>query len=188
MSQPIFTDGLGYEGKVTLTLKSQGLILESKSYKNSGTAKLFKFLGNCLIGDYSQETKKLAPAKIMLLHNTEDYPNAARATRVEQRSYWQTLSQQPTLISDNDHAQVKVIYSFEVPKVAIVQQTFNQVALYSAGATDFTDFSAYYFLTDESGLFANQNTADWTSSTVLLIEWELTLSNKNTIINSMEGV
>ena len=187
MSQPIFTDGLGYEGKVTLTLKSQGKVLDTKTYKNSGTAQLFNFLGRCLIGDYTIPTQRLLPSKIMLLHNEEDFPDHTKAKEITSRSYWQTLSQQPTIISESDTAQVRVIYSFEVPKAAIEQSTFNQVALYGTGITDIKDFSAYYFLTTDGGEFDNQSTKDWSASTILLIEWELTLSNKNTLLSQGEG-
>ena len=186
MSQPIFKDGLGYEGKVTLTLKSAGRILESKTYKNSGTAKLFEFLGNCFIDDFIA-ARRLLPSKIMLLNNKADVPDSKNANvseMLEQRSSFQGLSQQPTLIT-NTANQVSVIYSFEVPQTAIIG-TFNQVALYATEVTvDYlNDFSAYYFLTDGAGNFSPQSTIDWTPSTVLLIEWELVISNKNEVLNN----
>lgn len=180
MSQTIFTDGLGYEGKVTLTLKSNNRVLKSKTYKNQGTAKLFKFLGYCLIGAY-EEAKSFLPSKILLLRNTSQSPSGASITAVNQCSAWQALAQTPTIVSDSINSQVKVMYSFEVPRAAI-SGPFNQVALYSVGADDkdITDFSAYYFLVDGYNAWDELNPASWSSTTVLLIEWELTLSNKNT--------
>ena len=187
MSQPVFKDGLGYEGKVTLTLKSNNRVLKSQVYKNRGTARLFKFLGHCLINDYAG-AKNYLPTKILLLHNSGSAPEskfAADSKVLNQRSSWQGLSQQPTLISESDTEQVRVIYSFEVPRTARTG-TFNQVALYSAGVQDheITHFSAYYFLEDGDGNFDNQNVNDWTATTVLLIEWELILSNKNSEANN----
>ncbi len=44
MSQTTFTDGLGYEGKVTLTLKSNDRVLSTKTYKNNGNKSLKYFL------------------------------------------------------------------------------------------------------------------------------------------------
>ncbi len=185
MSQTTFIDGLGYEGKVTLTLKSNNRILESKTYKNSGTAQLFKFLGYCLIGEY-EEAKDLLPNKILLLNNTSQSPNGASQTAIEQRSAWQTLAQTPAIISDDATEQVRVVYSFEVPRNAITG-SFNQVALYSVGADDINDFSAYYYLVDGHGDWATVDLSTWSVTTVLLVEWELTISNKNTETNTGRG-
>lgn len=181
MLQTIFSDGLGYEGKVTLTLKGDsGRVLKSKTYKNKGTAQLFKFLGYCLIDSY-EEAKNLLPNKILLLRNTSEHPDEAVETAVEQCSTWQTYVQTPTIISDN--SQVKVVYSFEVPRAAI-EGDFNQVALYGAGVTDMHDFSAFYYLRDNVGNFEDTEVALWSATTVLLIEWELSLSNKTVETNN----
>lgn len=183
MSQNIFTDGLGYEGKVTLTLKSNNRVLASKTYKNSGTAQLFKFLGLCLIDSF-EEAKKLIPNKILLLNNTSAAtPESADPTIVKQCSTWQTLAQLPTIVSESKTSQVKVVYSFEVPKAAI-EGEFNQVALYGAGVEDIRDFSAYYYLVSPSGTFEAYDAEDWSATTVLLIEWELSIANKNVETNN----
>ena len=179
MSQSIFTEGIGYEGKVTLTLKSNNRVLESKTYKNSGTAHLFKFLGHCLIGSYDETAKTLLPTKIALLYNAGN----GIATEVDDRSLFIGLAQTPTIISENN--EVRVTYSFEVPKSAI-EGNFNQIALYGAGITSKAEFSAYYYLTDDYGNLAEQTVGDWSSTTILLIEWELSLSNKTTEVTSTD--
>lgn len=187
MSQAIFIDGLGYEGKVTLTLKSNNRIITSKTYKNNGTNQLFKFLGECLKGNFGTETKKLVPNKILLLENKSgDTPMSAQPTAAEPRSLWQAIVQAPTLISDDATSQVRVTYSFEVPKAAITG-SFNQVALYGAEINQATDFSAYYYLVDDTGAFESQDASTWSTTTVLLIEWELSLSNKNIETNDRAG-
>lgn len=180
MSKPIFSDGIGYEGKVTLTLKSNNRVLKSTIYKNNGTALLFKFLGDCLIGSY-EEAKQFIPNKILLLENTSTDVRDAKAVNV--CSTWQPLVKMPTIISDANTAQVKVIYSFEVPKAAI-SKNFNQVALYGADVTDPKDFSAYYYLTNASGKLESEKISGWSATTILLIEWELSLSNKNVEVNN----
>ncbi len=183
MSQTIFSDGIGYEGKVTLTLKGdKGRVLKSKTYKNNGTAWLFRFLGLCLIDSY-EEAKKFLPNYILLLYN-----NGASPTDVEVRSLPRSYVQTPTISSGSKESQVKVVYSFEVARNEI-SGSFNQVALYGAGVTDTTDFSAYYYLLNSTGGFeALDPTADeWSATTVLLIEWELSLSNKNVVTNNNEG-
>lgn len=186
MSQPIFTDGLGYEGKVTLTLKRDNYILKSHTYKNSGTAPLFTFLGLCLTGNYVR-AQEYQPCKIKLLFNKSSQPDPEKAADVEERSSFIPIAQPPMMHDDGDAAQVRVVYSFEIPKPAIApNQNFNQVALYRDNPNNDEDFSAYYFLTDGAGNFEkNQNTTDWSATTVLLLEWELTLSNKN-IVNQEE--
>lgn len=190
MSQNIFKDGIGYEGKVTLTLKSNNRVLESKTYKNSGMANLFKFLCDCLVGSYDEA---YLPTKIALLFNSGN-GSAAEANNVELlevRSSFIGLAQTPTRSSTNGTNEASVIYSFEVPRAAI-EGDFNQVALYGAGITDPEKFSAYYYLKDEYGNFAGQTVSEWSSTTILLIEWELSVSNKaaevtNSDVSGEEG-
>lgn len=181
MSQNAFIDGLGYEGKVTLTLKSNGRVLKTKIYKNAGTPQLFKFLGYCLMGAY-EDVKNLLPSQLMLLYNDKaalEGPNNANPTSVERRSSLRGLAQTPTIVSED--SAVKVTYSFEVPRASTYAGAFNQVALYGAGMTesDFQEFSAFYFLVDDYGDIEALNPADWSATAVLLIEWELSLSNKD---------
>lgn len=187
MSQAIFTDGLGYEGKVTLTLRSNNRVITSKTYKNNGTTRLFKFLGECLRGNFGTDTQNLVPNKILLLYNKSGAtPMSAIPTEVEPRSLWQAIAQIPTIDSDSTASQVKVTYSFEVPKAAITG-SFNQVALYGTGVTSIDEFSAYYYLVDDTGAFEYQDANTWSATTVLLIEWELSLSNKNIETNNRAG-
>ena len=174
------TGGLGYEGKVTLTLKCNDRVLKSKTYKNKGTVQLFRFLGYCLIGSF-EEAKKLIPSKILLLHNNASYPDDAKAKETETRTNWQPYTQTPTILNDSEHEQVSIIYNFEIPRAAIYG-SFNQIALYGDGMdhkANYQDFSAYYFLKDEFGGFDTQNPVAWSATTVLLVEWELTISNQN---------
>lgn len=185
MSKPIFSDGIGYEGKVTLTLKSNNRVLTSTTYKNNGTAQLFNFLGRCLIGAYD-EAKRYLPSKLLLLRNETANNDARDAKKVHACSTWQTFAKLPAITSDADTAQVKVLYSFEVSKAAISEE-FNQVALYGADVTDVTDFSAYYYLTNIDGSLKEENAANWSATTILLIEWELSLSNQNVETNTQGG-
>ena len=180
MSHNTFEDGLGYEGKVTLTLKSNNRVLKSQTYKNNGTANLFKFLGHCLIGHYS-DVKDLLPTKVALLFNTASTPADAHLTNVEKRSGFTGWAQTPSIISTTDPAEVKVTYSFEVGRSTIYGD-FNQVALYGDGCSDPVNdigkCSAYYYLTDNtSNNFETEAVDQWSDTTVLLIDWELRLSN-----------
>jgi hypothetical protein len=188
MYNTTFEGGLGYEGKVTLTLKSNGRVLETRTYKNRGTSKLFEFLGYCLMDEF-ETVKGLLPTKIRLLYNTEVASSdtySADPTSVAIRTAPQERIQAPTFINDSAKAQVKVIYNFEVPKEAIfgegeqiTQRQFNQIALYGAKIEDPTEFSAFYFLVNEKGDSISYDAKDWSATTVLLIDWELILSNKN---------
>lgn len=176
MSKPIFSDGIGYEGRVTLTLKSNNRVLKSETYKNNGTARLFQFLGLCLIDSY-EEAKKYLPGKLLLLKNNST-GNVLDAKSVSVCSTWQTLVKTPAIISDGETSQVKVIYSFEIPRAAVTAR-FNQVALYGVNTNDIYDFSAYYYLTDALGQLKEESVEEWSATTILLIEWELSISNKN---------
>ena len=192
MPQTTFMGGLDYEGKITLTLKSNGRTLQTKTYKNKGTAQLFKFLGYCLMGSY-EEVKQLLPTQIMLLYNDTGRDNVLNATptSVEPRSSLRGLAQTPTIRSDSNAEQVIVTYSFEVPRATIYGGAFNQIALYGDGMieSDFQDFSAFFYLVDDFNAFESHDPDrdDWSATTVLLVDWELSLSNKDSSVNSMEG-
>jgi hypothetical protein len=180
VSQNGFNAGLSYEGKVTLTLKSNGRVLKSQTYKNNGAANLFKFLGHCLIGHY-EDVKSLLPTKIALLKNGSDSPNSADFTKVTRCSSMSSWAQTPSIISTSDPAEVRVIYSFELGKDKI-SGDFNQVALYGAGLTDpvadIGSCSAYYYLANSArNAFATEEIGDWSDTTVLVIDWELHFSN-----------
>ena len=189
MLQTTLNGGLGYEGKVTLTLMSNDRVLQSKTYKNKGTIQLFRFLGYCLTDSF-EEAKRLLPNRILLLNNRSSNPDTANPKDVEPQTYWHEYVQAPAIeVSNADGGQVSVIYSFEISKSAI-SGDFNQVALYGAGMdykSEYQDFSAYYFLRTENGAFDTQTATDWSATTVLLIEWELTLSNKNIETQSTRG-
>lgn len=178
MSHNILNGGIGYEGKITLTLKSNNRVLESRTYKNKGTAQLFRFLGYCLAGAYD-EVEHLLPNQIALLYNNSTTPATAKETEATAVTTLKGYAQTPSITSEA--AEVKVTYSFEIPKSSI-NGDFNQVALYGAGKTyPDKEFSAYYYLTDSSGTkFVPQEIGTWSATTVLLIDWELSLSNKNT--------
>jgi hypothetical protein len=158
-------------------------VLSSKTYKNNGTEPLFKFLGNCLIGSF-EDAKPYIPNKIRLLKNTSS--GALGEKNVNPSSFWRTLAKAPAISSDADTKSAKVIYSFEIPRSEITDD-FNQVALYGADTDDYTDFSAYYYLTDESGDLDLVDATEWSTTTILLIDWELSLSNKNVEVNNMQG-
>ena len=187
MSYVTFSEGLGYEGKVTLTLKSNDQIIKSQSYKNNGTVALFKFLGNCLTGRFI-EAAKLLPNKILLLYNySSDGPDAKNAKNVNYQSDVIGYAQAPSIVDDENTESVKVTYNFEVPYNA-VEGSFNQIALYGDKTIledDYTNFSAYYFLTKNNAEFEVQDISTWSPTTILLIEWELSISNKNVIIGNI---
>lgn len=183
MSYATFSEGLGYEGKVTLTLKSNGRVIKSHTYKNNGTVELFKFLGNCLLGRFTEATK-LLPTKILLLYNDSKDPITKNARSVTPRSNFIGYAQTPSIVDDAKTERVKVTYNFEVP-YQLISDNFNQIALYGDKKTrsDYADFSAYYYLT-ENGKFATQEISNWSPTTVLLVEWELSISNKNVILGN----
>ena len=173
MAYATFSGGIGYEGKVTLTLKSNDRVIKSQTYKNNGTVELFRFLGNCLASRFT-EAEKLLPNKILLLYNnSQDGPLSKNAGNVVYRSGFIGYAQPPSIVDDEKTESVKVTYNFEIP-YHMVENTFNQVALYGAdkNIADYTQFSAYHYLTDGNGEFDPQNVSKWSATTILLIEWE----------------
>ena len=46
------TGGIRYTGNITVSIQRGNKIISTKQYHNNGTALLFKFIANCLAGNY----------------------------------------------------------------------------------------------------------------------------------------
>lgn len=167
---------LGYTGVVTLYQyigKNKKII---KKIHNSGGNALFMFLADCLLGDY-EIAKYERPTKIMLLNSeiTEtkapDNSKVYTFTDAKKASGFIYLLTKPEKVYNTSGSTVR--YSFMIPRDLLESTTFNSIGLYSDQATisDAGDYAAI--------CKADVTQADLAVSSVLVVDWELTIANKN---------
>lgn len=168
---------LSYSGKVKLSVQQDGQIIKTKELHNSGTSQLFSFFAYCLSGDF-EEASLYRPAKVRLLKvninevTGEEIELLAASGLVYLRS-------KPERVINKELDGETVKLSFMIPRSMIETTDFNRIALYPqyVGDADLDSYSAFCDLSGTDDLGINVYT-DWSLSSVLLIDWELTISNK----------
>ena len=186
------TQSIGYQGTINLSVKHGNRTIINKQYHNNGRYKLFKFIASCLAGNVGQQAK---PVKIKLF----DYPSE---TQTPANFSWFTDSRYLTEVSpyilydatptiklkhnvnitdgNNDTDYYEVNFHFNIPFAYIAGAKIYAVGLYPNNAVDpKNDVYAYY-------LFTNEEKTDWdevvigdtTSDFSLIINWTLSISNK----------
>jgi hypothetical protein len=177
---------LSYSGKVTVSLQLDGKILKTKEIHNSGTSQLFSFFAYCLAGEF-EEAALFRPTKVRLLHAVIDELTGEEIELVP-ASGMVYLRSKPERILNKDIDGETVKLSFMIPRSMIENIDFNRIALYPqyAESADYGLYSAYCNLVGTDDLGINVYT-DWSLSSVLLIDWELTISNKIIKVNNEGG-
>lgn len=152
----------GYTGTVTFSQYIDGEKVRLLQRHNTGTNSLFDFLADCLCGDFSVAESK-RPCRIKLLNRSEQ----GEVSSVSDFLYSQTIPEK--IYTDNS---ISVVYSFVVPR-AYLDKSFNGLGLYADYEKDINNYAAFCPIKDKP---ASSN------SSVLLVDWALTLSNLNTYI------
>ena len=158
---------LNYTGIVTLSQykgKKKKII---KKIKNRGGNPLFDFFASCLIGDFTTAAKN-RPTKIMFLDQVKD-ENNNDAVSFTSASAFIYLTTEPQQILNANGEGSTVCYSFTIPS-EYFNSIFNCVGLFpdSATAYDLTKFAALAEF--------NLNNATFDKSTVLILDWELSIT------------
>jgi len=186
---------LAYRGDVKLTVSQGNTILETKQYKNAGTLPLFRFLGNCLIGNF-QVAAKLRPFKIKLLIDPSDSPVQGENVSTDLPAYTEAsnfifLAQAPELTTFgseiNGSCQVKFSYIFPIANV--FESGANTIAIYGVDETEPTRFCAFHKLTKtEASETGTGNTITWDpiklteedyeNNKIFALEWTMTITNR----------
>lgn len=186
-----YSDGtnINYAGHIKLTTYLDNKVLSVKHYKNKGTLSLFRFLGNCLVGNFNT-AGRLRPLKIKLLaDNGEANVPPTKETVYTEKSSFITVATAPDLITTNstiNNASCSVVFNFIFPIANVYSSGANTIALYGINATEAEDFSAYYRLTKPDPENPEQliwdaielKPEDFEENKVFAVEWTLTLSNK----------
>lgn len=161
-------NNIGYTGIVTISqyVKSKKIVL-AQSHNEGGVA-LFNYLASCLAGDFSV-AEVTRPSKIMLLNVDDTSGKARQITRARNAEFIPILAKPEQVYSA---AEGIVRYSFIIPQDALAGTNFNAVGLYTATATyaDFEDYAALSII--------NLDRSNLSLSSVLVLDWELHISNK----------
>ena len=140
---------------------------------NVGGNPLFNFLTDCLIGDFDV-AKASRPTKIKLLKystDTNNPENSISGYSFESASDFIYLQTKPEKVYASSNGAV--VYSFIISRTMLEKTDFNGIGLYtdSATAEDLNNFAAFCPITvSKSSLSA---------SAVLVVDWELIISNNN---------
>lgn len=159
-------NNLTYTGTVTLSQYKSGKKRVITKIKNSGGDALYNFFYSCFLGDFESAAKH-RPCKIMLLKTDGNTP----PNQIEAASsfIYQTSVPVPTT-NTTGGLGFKLRYSFLIPR-EYVDITFNAIGLYpnAASEADLMNYSAFCTLNFS-------NTATTSASSVLVIDWDLSIS------------
>lgn len=180
------TNNIEYSGKVKISAIRDGIVLSSNEFHNSGTSTLFSFFSYCLMGAF-EEASLFCPSKVRLLIANETAEAAGADAEVTAASGLVYVHTRPERVIHPEIDGGTVKFSFMIPRTMIDSVGFNRIALYPQYArdSDLYDYVAYCDLSGEDDLAASMYTA-WSLSSVLLIDWELTISNKITKIKAKD--
>ena len=163
---------LKYTGIVTLSQCIKGKKVKIAQKHNAGGTSLFNFLTDCLVGDFSLASLYI-PNKVRLLTKEDDESLSSSTGFI----YMQTRPEK-VLTDSSQVASAK--YSFIIPKEQL-ETNINKIVgigLY-AKSTTIDDISNYAARCD-----IDFSQVDIQTKSDLLIDWELTFSNIQTILDS----
>lgn len=191
------TTPIGYRGDVKLSTYQGKYLLSSKTYRNTGALPLFRFLANCLSGNFPAAYQN-RPYKIMLLKvegsNPDEIvmPKALKDNKNIDRCcsdfIMMTTAPEITIQETADMQACKVSFSFTFPSSYVLYSGANVVAIYGPGVSDPTEYSAYYKLTKQGADLEGHITTEWDpivrdfeddeANKIFAIEWTMTLANQ----------
>ena len=178
---------VGYQGKLTVKINSGKTTISTKTYHNTGTYKMFKFLCDSLAG---YDTAKSRPCQIRLF-------SATGAEKAELPNTWEyndelvsspfiavtSTNISPKSVKDGSGKVItdaaEVTYTFKIP-YAFLSKEIYKAALYSTSVSSLKDDKFAYF-----GFITNDATPVWdpiiledrSGNYSLIIEWTIIISN-----------
>ena len=164
-------NSLAYTGIVKLSQYIGRKKFTIAQMHNAGGKALFEFLSDCLVGDF--ELARLdRPTKILLL-NEDENKTLSKATDTD----FIYLTSKPEKVYDEVEGIVR--YSFIIPQDIFANTKFNAVGLYTDTATtsDVDDYAAFCSISTDK-------LNDISISSVLVLDWELHISNPNQASNN----
>ena len=195
------TISIGYSGKVKVTVVDDRKVVSRKVGHNAGGQPLFKFLAQCLCGNY-ENAKTSQPLKIKLFYNKTETETVAEATKniqdwVKSEGDFTNITSASNFIFVNGPSTpeeikitdengnlvakngYKAILHFRVPFAFVTQDEVNQICLYAQDENNDKKYSAYYLFKDikDEKKLAPIKVNNQQASYNLIIEWELSIAN-----------
>lgn len=195
------TISVGYSGKVKVTVVDDRKVVSRKVGHNAGGQPLFKFLAQCLCGNY-ENAKTSQPLKIKLFYNKTETETVAEATKniqdwVKSEGDFTNITSASNFIFVNGPSTpeeikitdengnlvakngYKAILHFRVPFAFVTQNEVNQICLYAQSENEDKKYSAYYLFKDseDEEKLAPIKVNNQQASYNLIIEWELSIAN-----------
>lgn len=151
---------LHYTGIVTLSQYNGNEKFEIKKIHNAGGKSLFNFLADCLVGDFDI-ARMAIPNKIMLLakDNNDLVPASGFIYKIAK----------PEKVYTEDVAASTVRYSFQITRDVLENLTFCGIGLYTNNSVDPLNYAAFCTISNRD--------INLSASSVLVVDWELTISN-----------
>lgn len=156
---------LGYKGQVTVKTVRDGKVIKTKTIHNAGTKLLFKFLANCIIGNYYDNER---PLYVKLFNvSSGNVPAENNQSTIDY-----------IILNDNNKSVASATNSwsayleFVVPKYSFVSSAYNTICLYSNKTKGHLDEYCAIITLDEPETISSDDN--------LIIGWELTIENVST--------
>lgn len=181
------TQQIGYQGSINLNIANGKRTLLTKKYHNSGRYKLFKFLANCLAGNFAEP---LRPVKVRLYylpnatldeHDPEfiaadEFNFETQNNKLIAASPFIVYDATPVIDETNEN-NVKITLHYSIPFAYISKEKIHIIALYSSNSSGTNEASAYYVLKDNDG-WDPLDLTDIVGDYSIIFNWELAISNK----------
>lgn len=178
------THNIGYKGNVKISIKSGKVVLAKKEIHNAGTVNLFKFLAECLKGEFNYSS---VPCKIVLfkksnLSNEDNYNDETTWKFTSDLAICEPIFVNSAAVSEvdtiNNKASVK--YVFRIPYSVLTDAEIYKLGLYANLPSSYEQDKYAYI-----GLIDTEDEKDWDPIVIentgkkfaLEIEWTLELTN-----------
>ena len=180
---------LNYSGTLKVSIAHGKKIIQTRTYKNQGTAKLFEFFCLCLAGQYDA-AKNLRPMKLKLFNEQyENLPDPANISVNNPASNIITVNKPSTITKDTsvpigtsgrDYNGYSLTLHYLIPFSYITETSVDQACLYSSDPANNDDFLAYYLFEDENHQRLDPITINSENKLTynLIVEWTLMIENQ----------
>jgi hypothetical protein len=162
------SNSIQYTGTVTLSQYIGEKKVKIAQFNNAGKYSLFNFFSDCLLGDFDI-AKNNRPTKIKLLSKNKDPKEGESLYKSESGFIY--LYNKP--VKSYNAKKGIVQYSFHIYRDILESATFDSIGLYPNSATDI-DTDNFAAVVD--GITTKNSLS---RLAVLVVDWELTISNKN---------
>ena len=174
---------VSYSGKVTLKIKRGNKVLTSKTFHNSGTNKLFKFIADALAGNFNVDLRPTQIKLFGLQSDPDDLPATPKFTKNCSISTY-IIASPAVATAPVASGGYAITYHFSIPSSYITGDKIYKMALYPRKVSNIeTDMCAKFLFikpdetNDTSFVWYPQELAVNIDNYMLLVDWEMKIDN-----------